>query len=157
LHIDFWIVHSLFLTEYLVLSGDIIVKSIIQKATEMLNACQKMPELALIPFHVPNIFLPHQHGRSALDTSRTLFLLASTQGVSCRLVMNHLIYMYMFSHSEKYYTKSNRNAKCLSENARKTLGMALMQCHFDCFSSVNKTVKIELHVMQNKIIVSRYI
>jgi hypothetical protein len=28
------------------------------------------------------IFLPHQHGRSALDTSRTLFLLASTQGVS---------------------------------------------------------------------------
>ena len=32
-----------------------------------------------------------------LDTSRTLFLLASTQGVSCRLVMNHLIYMYMFS------------------------------------------------------------
>jgi hypothetical protein len=26
------------------LSGDIIVKSIIQKATEMLNACQKMPE-----------------------------------------------------------------------------------------------------------------
>ena len=44
-----------------------------------------------------HIFLPHQHGRSALDTSRTLFLLASTQGVSCRLVMNHLIYMYMFS------------------------------------------------------------
>ena len=42
-------------------------------------------------------FPPHQHGRSALDTSRTLFLLASTQGVSCRLVMNHLIYMYMFS------------------------------------------------------------
>jgi hypothetical protein len=31
------------------------------------------------------------------DTSRTLFLLASTQGVSCRLVMNYLIYMYMFS------------------------------------------------------------
>jgi hypothetical protein len=30
-------------------------------------------------------------------TSRTLFLLASTQGVSCRLVMNHLINMYMFS------------------------------------------------------------
>ena len=26
-----------------------------------------------------------------------IFLLASTQGVSCRLVMNHLIYMYMFS------------------------------------------------------------
>jgi hypothetical protein len=59
---------------------------------------------ALIPFHVPNnitclcvsslsfhieIFL-YQHGRSTLDTSRTLFLLASTQGVSCR-------YMYMFS------------------------------------------------------------
>ena len=47
--------------------------------------------------YVQTIFLPHQHGRSALDTSRTLFLLASTQGVSCRLVMNHLIYMYMFS------------------------------------------------------------
>ena len=46
------------------------------------------------------IFLPHQHGRSALDTSRTLFLLASTQGVSCRLVMNHLpdIYVYVLSH-----------------------------------------------------------
>ena len=49
-------------------------------------------------------FLPHrnsflyQHGRSALDTSRTLFLLASTQGVSCRLVMNHLIYVYVLSH-----------------------------------------------------------
>ena len=43
------------------------------------------------------IFLPHQNGRSALDTSRTLFLLASTQGVSCKLVMNHLIYMYMLS------------------------------------------------------------
>jgi hypothetical protein len=26
------------------LSGDIVVKNIIQKATEMLNACQKMPE-----------------------------------------------------------------------------------------------------------------
>jgi hypothetical protein len=45
------------------------------------------------------IFLPHQHGRSALDTSRTLFLLASTQGASCRLVMNHLIYVYVLSHS----------------------------------------------------------
>jgi hypothetical protein len=55
---------------------------------------------ALIPFHVPNNItclcvsplsfhieiLLYQHGRSALDTSRTLFLLASTQGVSCRLV-----------------------------------------------------------------------
>jgi hypothetical protein len=46
-------------------------------------------------FHIK--ILLYQHGRSALDTSRTLFLLASTQGVSCRLVMNHLIYMYMFS------------------------------------------------------------
>jgi hypothetical protein len=67
---------------------------------------------ALIPFHVPNnitcLFvsplschieiLLYQHGRSALDTSRTLFLLASTQGVSCRLVMNHLIYVYVLSH-----------------------------------------------------------
>jgi hypothetical protein len=30
--------------------------------------------------------------------------------------------------------------------------MALVQCHFDCVSGVNKTVKKELHVMQNKII-----
>ena len=65
---------------------------------------------ALIPFHVPNniiclcvsplsfhVEILYQHGQSALDTSRTLFLLASNQGVSCRLVMNHLIYMYMFS------------------------------------------------------------
>ena len=44
-------------------------------------------------FHI-NYYIYHI---SALDTSRTLFLLASTQGVSCRLVMNHLIYMYMFS------------------------------------------------------------
>jgi hypothetical protein len=56
LHIDFWIVHSLFLTEYLVLSGDIIVKSIIQKATEMLNACQKMPE-KLWAWHSYNVIL----------------------------------------------------------------------------------------------------
>ena len=48
-----------------------------------------------LSFHIE--ILLYQHGRSALDTSRTLFLLASTQGVSCRLVMNHLIYMYMFS------------------------------------------------------------
>ena len=27
-----------------------------------------------------------------------IFLLASTQGVSCRLVMNHLIYVYVLSH-----------------------------------------------------------
>ena len=60
---------------------------------------------ALIPFHVPNniiclcvsplsfhVEILYQHGQSALDTSRTLFLLTSTQGVSCRL-----IYMYMFS------------------------------------------------------------
>ena len=46
-------------------------------------------------FHI-NILL-YQQCRSALDTSRTLFLLTSTQGVSCRLVMNHLIYMYTFS------------------------------------------------------------
>ena len=40
----------------------------------------------------------------------------------------------------------------MSENDRKTLSMALVQCHFDCVSGVNKTVKKELHVMQNKII-----
>ena len=44
------------------------------------------------------ICLCNQHGQSALDTSRTLFLLASTQGVTCRLVMNHLIYVYVLSH-----------------------------------------------------------
>ena len=67
---------------------------------------------ALILFHVPNNItclcvsplsfhieiLLYQHGRSALDTSRTLFLLTSTQCVSCRLVMNHLIYVYVLSH-----------------------------------------------------------
>jgi hypothetical protein len=67
---------------------------------------------ALIPFHVPNNItclcvsplsfhmeiLLYQNGQSALDTSRTLFLLASTQGASCRLVMNHLIYVYVLSH-----------------------------------------------------------
>ena len=75
---------------------------------------------ALIPFHVPNnitclcvsplsfhmVILLYQHGQSALDTSRTLFLLASTQGASCRLVMNHLIYVYVLSHTpprEVYY------------------------------------------------------
>jgi hypothetical protein len=66
---------------------------------------------ALIPFHVPsNItclcvsllsfhieILVYQHGRSALDTCRTLFFLASTPGVSCRLVMNHLIYVYVLA------------------------------------------------------------
>ena len=78
MHITFWIVHSLFLTEYIVLSGDIIVKSIIQKATEMLNACQKMTE-KLWAWHSYNVILT-------------------------------------------------------------------------CFSSVHKTVKKELHVMQNKII-----
>ena len=66
---------------------------------------------ALIPFHVPNNIiclcvsplsfhmeiLLYQHGQSALNTSRTLFLLASTQGASCRLVMNPLIYVYVLS------------------------------------------------------------
>ena len=66
---------------------------------------------ALIPFHVPNNItclcvsplsfhieiLLYQHGRSALDTSRTLFLLASTQGASCRLVyvLSPLMYMWV--------------------------------------------------------------
>jgi hypothetical protein len=48
-----------------------------------------------LSFHIK--VLLYQHGRSALDTSRTLFLLASTQGVSCRLVMNHLIHVYVLS------------------------------------------------------------
>ena len=66
---------------------------------------------ALIPFHVPNNITClcvsplsfhmeirlYQHGQSALNTSRTLFLLASTQGASCRLVMNPLIYAYVLS------------------------------------------------------------
>jgi hypothetical protein len=48
-----------------------------------------------LSFHME--ILLYQHGQSALDTSRTLFLLASTQGASCRLVMNHLIYVYVLS------------------------------------------------------------
>ena len=59
-------------------------------------------------------FLPHQHGWSALDTNRTLFLLASTQGVSCRLVMNHLIYMYMFSLSPPLILDKVRSYICKS-------------------------------------------
>jgi hypothetical protein len=46
-----------------------------------------------LSFHM-NILL-YKHGQSALDTSRTLFLLASTQCASCRLVMNHLIYVFV--------------------------------------------------------------
>jgi hypothetical protein len=53
-----------------------------------------------LSFHIE--ILLYQYGRSALDTSRTLFLLASTQGVSCRLVMNHLIYVYVLSHPPSY-------------------------------------------------------
>jgi hypothetical protein len=53
-----------------------------------------------LSFHIENLLC--QHGRSALDTSRTSFLLASTQGVSCRLVMNHLIYVYVLSHPPSY-------------------------------------------------------
>jgi hypothetical protein len=63
---------------------------------------------ALIPFHVPNNItclcvtplsfhieiLLNQHGQSALDTSRT---------ASCRLVMNHLIYVYVLSHPPLIY------------------------------------------------------
>jgi hypothetical protein len=49
-----------------------------------------------LSFHIE--ILLNQHSQYALDTSRTLFLLASTQGVSCRLVMNHLIYVYVLSH-----------------------------------------------------------
>ena len=52
--------------------------------------------VSLLSFHM--VILLYQHGQSALDPSRTLFLLASTQGVSCRLVMNHLIYVYVLSH-----------------------------------------------------------
>jgi hypothetical protein len=49
-----------------------------------------------LSFHME--ILLYQHGQYALDTSRTLFILASTQGASCRLVMNHLIYVYVLSH-----------------------------------------------------------
>ena len=49
-----------------------------------------------LSFHMETLL--YQHGQYALDTSRTLFLLASTQGASCRLVMNHLIYVYVLSH-----------------------------------------------------------
>jgi hypothetical protein len=63
----------------------------------------------LIPFHLANNItclcvsplsfhmdiLLYQHGQSALDTNRTLFLLASTQCASCRLVINHLIYVFV--------------------------------------------------------------
>jgi hypothetical protein len=52
-------------------------------------------------FHIKIIL--YQHGRSAVGTSRTLFLLASTQGVSCRLVINHLIYVYVLSHPPLIY------------------------------------------------------
>jgi hypothetical protein len=52
-----------------------------------------------LSFHIE--ILLYQHGQSALDTSRTLFLLASTQGASCRLVIIHLIYVYVLSHSLK--------------------------------------------------------
>ena len=71
----------------------------------------------MYPFHVPNNIiclcvsplsfhieiLLYQHGQSALDTSRTLFLLASTQGTSCRLVMNHLIYVSICSLSRQVW------------------------------------------------------
>jgi hypothetical protein len=52
--------------------------------------------VSLLSFHM--VILLYQHGQSALDPSRTLFLLASTQGASYRLVMNHLIYEYVLSH-----------------------------------------------------------
>ena len=72
---------------------------------------------ALIPFHVPNnitclcvsplsfhmVILLYQHNQSALDTIRTLFLLASTQGASCRLVMNHLLYVCICSLSRQVW------------------------------------------------------
>ena len=65
--------------------------------------CSKQYCMCVSPlsFHIK--ILLYQHGRSALDTSRTLFLLASTQGVSCRLVMNHLIYVYVLSHPPPSY------------------------------------------------------
>ena len=50
-----------------------------------------------------------------------------------------------------------RHGKCLSEGSRKTLSMALIQCHFDyaCsswYAGLNKKLKDKLQVMQNKII-----
>ena len=41
-----------------------------------------------------HFFLLYQHGQSALDKSRIVFLLAWTLGVSCRLVMDHLIHVH---------------------------------------------------------------
>ena len=81
----------------------------------------------LIPFHVPNNItclcvsplsfhieiLLYQHGQSALDTSRTLFLLASTQGASCRLVMNQLIYVYVLSHPPHIYVSKCVYVMCI--------------------------------------------
>jgi hypothetical protein len=66
---------------------------------------------ALIPFRVPNNItcmcvsplsfhmeiLLYQHGKPAIDTSRILFLLASTLGASCGLAMNHLIHVSVLS------------------------------------------------------------
>ena len=43
--------------------------------------------------HSVILFLLYQHGQSALDTSMIVFILAPTLGISCRLVMDHLIHV----------------------------------------------------------------
>ena len=70
----------------------------LSKSSDPFSCSKQYYMLCVSPlsFHIE--ILLYQHGRSALDTSRILFLLASTQGVSCRLVMNHLIYVYVLSH-----------------------------------------------------------
>ena len=70
------------------------------------------------------IFLPHQHGQSALDTSRILFLLASTQGV---LLQNGDespdIYVYVLSHPPHIYV-----SKCMYVYVHISLLLAECAC-----------------------------
>ena len=52
-------------------------------------------------------------------------------------------------------TSKNNDTNCLSETSRKTLSMALVQCHFDysCsswYEGVCKSLRNKLQVMQNK-------
>jgi hypothetical protein len=48
-----------------------------------------------LSFHME--ILLYQHGQSAINTSRILFLLASTLGASCGLAMNHVIHVSVLS------------------------------------------------------------
>jgi hypothetical protein len=86
----------------LFLASSLDVRCLISKSSDPFPCSKQYYMLCVSPlsFHI-NILLC-QHDRSALDTHRTLFLLASTQGVSCRLVMNHLIYVHVLSHPPSY-------------------------------------------------------